>query len=158
MELVENQVSTYLNQSIEENQLSLEEIEEKLCIMEESKWVIIQHDISEEKYTHISSEIEGLKKLVLEMSRIIERQNETLNHVDSNMEHVVDNLKKVNNELGSIKNGNISSTRLSYIKDYLIPGTFGLIGFLGLQTPIMIFLGLKFGLITSAAHLIYKLF
>ncbi len=137
----------------------LSHIERQLQLIDEdtTKWIVIERDLSEEKYKTMISEIEELRSIVLEMNRLVFSQQETMNSVDSNILKVAENFKKIDNELIAIKNG--SSNKLAYVRDYLIPGTFALIGFLGLQTPILLFLGVKFGVVTSALHfLFYKLF
>ena len=98
-------------------------------------------DDNETKYNELLRELDTLKRIVIELSSAISKQNEALDQSIDLTSNNREQMKKINQQLEQLRLQSQPS-RWRYIKDYIIP----LSGLVGINTPFFVMFGLKYGL------------
>lgn len=111
------------------------------------KWIVV------DKHDEILKEMEMLKSMMVDLHQIIHLQSEGVNKITDTIETINDRVQKVDNELHSIKDSQVNSTRFGYIRDYVFP----IVGAASLNYPIFWVFGPKTGMIASTlSYLMWK--
>lgn len=102
-------------------------------IEDHDDWEKIEVDIK------LLKEIDDLKQVVFKIHQLILIQNETIERLGGNVEHINHSLKKINGELDKMKREGVIQTRLSYIRDYVVP----FFSMLSTFSPLIMVMGLR---------------
>jgi len=114
------------------NEIIQEDIEKKVVI-EDDGWEKVDVDIK------LLKEVDDLKEVVYKIHQLILIQNETIERLGGNVDNINHSLKKINGELDRMKKDGIIKSRLSYIREYVIP----FLSLLNTCSPLLVIMGAK---------------
>lgn len=115
------------------NEEEVDNTEKKGIFIEDDGWEKIDVDI------RLLKEVDDLKDVVYKIHQLILIQNETIERLGGNVDTINHSLKKINGELDRMKRDGINKSRLSYIREYIIP----FLSLINTCSPLLVLMGAK---------------